>query len=122
MMLVTWTCVVPLLLRWFTVVAREMLLRRYILSRQSFEMQPMSRWQWAVVVVSFPVLEPLADFIFNTCAAWRMLWHAVWSPYLKWVTSPKKFDKISLEPYQRTYCATIQGKVPFFSCAGFKEP
>lgn len=77
---------------WFKTFIREVYLYRRILAHRQ-HMMKMSTWYWVRLFIAYPVLEFPSVFIFNTCATWRMLVHAVSHTTLTYVTAPKAFTK-----------------------------
>ena len=74
---------------WLRVCAREVTLQAFILSHRRDQMMRMPLWRWLQLAVLFPLLRPIGEIIFSTCATYRMLWHALWYTQLRYVTAPK---------------------------------
>mmetsp|Transcript_23231 Transcript_23231/g.72774 ORF Transcript_23231/g.72774 Transcript_23231/m.72774 type:complete len:1052 (+) Transcript_23231:83-3238(+) len=75
---------------WIRFFALEFAYRAILFARREpGHLVPLPKWRWAVLVLLYPIHLFLAPFIFNTCATWRMLVHAQFSPTLRYVTAPK---------------------------------
>jgi hypothetical protein len=79
-----------MLYHWTKVLVREWYLHRYILAHRQ-HMMPRSMGLWIRLLAAYPLIQGVADFVYNTVATWTCLLHARQHATLTYVTAPKSF-------------------------------